>query len=180
MSRTVEARANGKVKWSDQWATPPEFFGALDAEFHFMLDACADDWSAKCERFYVHPDKCGVCRGGSPLCLACDGLRGKWRVGAVWLNPPYSNIGPWLEKAYLESRRGAVVVALVPCTPDRKWWAEYVEGRCEVRYVTRNTPGTVAGRVAFIANEAAPPRRAPFPSAILIYRSEALSQAGEA
>ena len=160
MSRTVKARANGKSTWSDQWATPPEFFAALDAEFGFTLDACAQPWSAKCTRFY-----------------ASGGLDVEWTgQRAVWLNPPYSNIGPWLAKAHDAASWGAVIVALVPCTPDRKWWAEYVEGRCEVRYVTRNTPGTVAGRVAFIANETASPRRAPFPSAILIYRS----QAGEA
>lgn len=35
------------------WATPQGFFDLLDAEFHFTLDPCADEWNHKCERYYT-------------------------------------------------------------------------------------------------------------------------------
>lgn len=37
---------------SDNWATPQEFFDELDAEFHFTLDAAADETNHKCEKYY--------------------------------------------------------------------------------------------------------------------------------
>lgn len=44
---------------SDNWATPREFFDALDREFHFTLDACALPENAKCERYFT-PDVDGL------------------------------------------------------------------------------------------------------------------------
>lgn len=38
---------------SDDWATPAATFNALDAEFHFNLDPCADDKNHKCERYFT-------------------------------------------------------------------------------------------------------------------------------
>lgn len=38
---------------SNEWATPQEFFDALDKEFHFTLDPCATKENAKCEKFYT-------------------------------------------------------------------------------------------------------------------------------
>lgn len=38
---------------TDQWATPQDFFDALDAEFHFTLDPCADETNHKCETYFT-------------------------------------------------------------------------------------------------------------------------------
>lgn len=38
---------------TDQWATPPETFAELDAEFHFDLDPCGDADNHKCERYFT-------------------------------------------------------------------------------------------------------------------------------
>ena len=35
-----------------EWATPPDLFATLDAEFGFALDVCATAKNANCERFY--------------------------------------------------------------------------------------------------------------------------------
>lgn len=51
---------------TDEWSTPQSFFDALDAEFHFTLDAAADATNHKCERYY---DK------------SMDGLLNSWRGG---------------------------------------------------------------------------------------------------
>lgn len=42
--------------WSsktDQWATPQDFYDMLNAEFHFNLDPCADEFNHKCERYFT-------------------------------------------------------------------------------------------------------------------------------
>lgn len=70
---------------TDMWATPQDFFDALDAEFHFTLDACAVKENAKCEAYYT-PEQ--------------DGLDQPW-TGRVWCNPPYGrNVGQWVKKAH--------------------------------------------------------------------------------
>lgn len=37
----------------EDWETPQDFFDALDQEFHFDLDPCADDTNAKCADYYT-------------------------------------------------------------------------------------------------------------------------------
>lgn len=147
------------IPLSDEWATPEEIFAPLDTEFGFVLDVAAQSWNAKCTRF---------------LTPALDGLTGDWPVmGAVWLNPPYSEIALWLAKAREQSARGATVVCLVPCSPDRHWWADHVEGECEVRLLTRRM--LKSGRVHFVKEDGTS-GRAPFASAVLIYRPRALGE----
>ena len=122
------------------WATPPELFDKLDAEFHFVLDVCALPENAKCARFYSPTD---------------DGLAQEWR-GACWMNPPYGReIAKWMRKAYEESLKGATVVCLVPSRTDTAWWHDYAM-RGQVRFLR--------GRISFVG--AAGP--APFPSAIVV------------
>lgn len=146
-ARVSRAYVNDRAGWSDEWATPADFFAVLDAEFVFQLDVCAARWSAKYPRFFSRDE---------------DGLSRDWGF-SNWLNPPYSNIGPWLAKARAEAAKGATTVALVPCVPDRKWWAEHVEGKAEIRHVAGR-------RLYFTAAEGEQPKRAPFPSCVVIYR----------
>lgn len=140
------------IPLSDEWSTPEEVFAPLNAEFGFTVDAASEHWNAKLHCHWTRAD---------------FALERDWRAYTVWLNPPYSDIGSWLAKAYRESRKGATVVALVPCTPDRHWWADHVEGKAEVRLLTRSLLRT--GRIHFQRKDGTS-GRAPFPSAILIYR----------
>lgn len=142
-----------RVKASDEWATPDDLFAVLDAEFHFTFDVAATSANSQADTWM---DK------------AIDGLKAPWDMGPVWLNPPYSNIGAWLAKAQREVKiHGVTVVCLLPCSPDVKWWAEHVEGKAEVRLLTRSTLRT--GRVHFVRPDGSSDR-APFPSCVVIYR----------
>lgn len=38
---------------TDNWATPMDFFQRLDAEFHFDLDSCADEFNHKCDKYFT-------------------------------------------------------------------------------------------------------------------------------
>ena len=91
--------------------TPPELFAALDAEFRFTLDVCATPANAKCSRFFTE---------------AQDGLAQSWAGERCWCNPPFSDIGSWVEKTYISG--AALVVMLVPATrTEQPWWQELVE-----------------------------------------------------
>jgi phage N-6-adenine-methyltransferase len=129
---------------TDLWATPQDFFDALDAEFNFETDVCASADNAKCLVFYS---------------LEQDGLKQEWK-GACWMNPPYGRaISLWMKKAYESSLEGATVVCLVPSRTDTKWWHDYAV-RGEIRFIK--------GRLKFgdSANSA------PFPSAVVVFRPE--------
>lgn len=126
---------------TDQWATPQDFFDAVDAEFNFTLDVCALDSSAKCQRYFT-PES--------------DGLAQEW-TGACWMNPPYGDeIKHWVGKAYESAKAGATVVCLVPARVDTGWWWDYCR-HAEVRLLR--------GRLKFGNADTS----APFPSALVIF-----------
>lgn len=140
----------------DNWGTPQHLFEALDKEFHFTLDACADQNNYKCENYF---DK------------ARDGLKETWEGQIVFCNPPYSrktkdNPGQcaWIEKCYTESRdNGATVVLLIPARTDTEAFHNFILGKAdEIRFVK--------GRLAFEMNGEEGKERAPFPSMIVIYK----------
>lgn len=44
----------------------------------------------------------------------------------MWLNPPYSNIGPWAKKCAEESALGARILFLVPASVGSNWFRDFV------------------------------------------------------
>ena len=130
---------------TDMWATPQDFFDALDAEFHFTLDACAVKENAKCEAYYT-PEQ--------------DGLDQPW-TGRVWCNPPYGrNVGQWVKKAHDTASGGGFVVMLLPARTDTRWFHDYIYRKTEVRFIK--------GRLKFGSCQNA----APFPSMVVIFGGE--------
>ena len=77
----------------------------------------------------------------------------------VFCNPPYSEIGKWVEKAFYESRNdGTLVVLLIPSRTDTKYFHDYILHRAEIRFVK--------GRLKFSNAKV----NAPFPSMLVIFR----------
>lgn len=131
-----------KSSLTDLWATPQYVFDALDDEFNFTLDVCADESNHKCEMYFTEED---------------DGLSQSW-TGVCWMNPPYGReIGKWVKKAYEESKNGAIVVCLIPARTDTKWWTDYVMKASELRFIS--------GRLKFGDGNGS----APFPSVVAIF-----------
>ena len=130
---------------SDEWETPKSVFDALDAEFNFTLDPCATEENHKCDLYFTKEQ---------------NGLSKNWGGQTVFCNPPYSQIGLWVEKAFRESRNdNTVVVLLIPSRTDTKYFHNFIYHRSEVRFIR--------GRLKF--GEAK--NSAPFPSMVVIFRS---------
>lgn len=135
---------------SQEWSTPQSFFDAIDARYGFTLDACALPHNAKCPDYFTPED---------------DALTQRWE-GVVWCNPPYSHgIGRWVQKAYDESRHGALVVLLIPARTETSWWHDYAMQASEIVLIR--------GRMRFSGS----PINAPFPSALVIFDPSRLSDA---
>ena len=132
------------------WETPHEFFGKLNREFNFELDVASNGDNAKCERYFTELE---------------NGLEQDWR-GNVFCNPPYGReIGDWVKKAHDESlvNTNGVIVLLIPARTDTRYWHDYIFNKAsEIRFLK--------GRLKFELN-GAPKQSAPFPSAVVIYRS---------
>lgn len=140
----------------DDRGTPPEVFKSLDERFGFTVDVAAQPHNAKLQRFYT-PEQ--------------DGLAQDWTGERVWCNPPYSDIEPWLEKAW--NSRAELVVMLVPANrTEQGWWQRQVEP-----YRDRGDSALrvefLAGRLRFIAagaSEVGPNERPPFGCCLLIFQ----------
>lgn len=99
------------MKWSgnDQYETPAYLKQALDSEFGFDLDPC--------------PYK------QQPL---IDGLSLPWDNRRVFVNPPWSNITPWVNKAF--ERKAEVVVLLLPARTDTAWFHSLQDRGAQLRF----------------------------------------------
>lgn len=132
------------------WETPQKLFDALDAEFHFTLDATASDENHKCARYFTEQS---------------DGLIQDWGGETVFCNPPYGNVetGLWTRKCYEEAKKPhTTVVLLIPARTDRKSFHDYILGKAEIRFIR--------GRLCF-EMKGQPMNTAPFPSMIVIWRN---------
>ena|SRR5690348_4461692 len=128
----------------DDWETPDSLFQALNSEFGFTLDVCANPTNHKSDN-YFDPSN--------------DGLSQSWQWNICWMNPPYGReIGKWVAKARKEADEGgSIVVCLLPARTDTAWFHDYIYGRAEIRFLR--------GRVRFVGA----PYGAPFPSMICIF-----------
>ena len=130
----------------NDWETPIELFNELDNEFHFTLDPCCSENTAKCDKFYTEET---------------DGLSKDWTGEIVFCNPPYSSDqqGKWVKKCYEHALNGGLAVMLIPARTDTRRFHEYIYGKAEIRFL--------AGRLKF-GNA---PNPAPFPSMVVIFRN---------
>lgn len=121
---------------TDDWSTPKDFYNKLNREFNFDFDPC-------------------------PLRSEDDGLLVDW-MGNIFINPPYSNVAPFLAKGLdqLEIGNAKVLVYLLAARTDTKWFHNYIYNnpRAEVRFIK--------GRLKFGESK----NSAPFPSMLVIFR----------
>lgn len=94
----------------DDRETPPCVYVPLDAEFRFTLDAAASHQNKKCDHFCTLTGTYDL-RVGTEFDPR-DGLHYPWRGERVWLNPPFSVVRPWIERAWDEAPE--VVCLLLP------------------------------------------------------------------
>lgn len=141
----------------DNLGTDPALFARLDATYHFTLDVAATPENAKCDTFYS-------VRG--------NGLELPWR-GRVWCNPPYSEIGKWVEKAWTEwyAKNTDLIVMLLPANrPEQAWWQDNVEPYRDCGLGLRVE--FLRGRQRFVlpgAEAIGPNERPPFGCCLLIW-----------
>lgn len=146
MARGYSGSTTNEV-FRDKTRTPAWLFAALNAEFNFCLDAAALPETALCERFITPSIDSLVVDWG-------DFIPPFIRSPFAWLNPPYSNITPWIIKCLREKERGIGSVVLIPEDSSAEWWPgdDCSEIRRIVGYVDTNGKWK-SGRINFINGE---------------------------
>ncbi len=125
-----------------EYETPQWLFDHFNSLFNFELDVCASKENAKCKNWLSEKD---------------NGLEKSW-LDRNWMNPPYGReISKWLKKAYDESKKGNLIVCLLPARTDTRWWHTYVLKADAIHFIK--------GRLKFSGSNSS----APFPSAIVIF-----------
>jgi phage N-6-adenine-methyltransferase len=108
----------------DSWGTPLALYKKLDEGFHFVADMAASDKNHLHPTTYFTRERSAFFENWSKI----DGVvpfGGSW----VFINPPYSKVEPWLEKAVVEWRRGVSILMLLKCPNGESYWQENVEGK---------------------------------------------------
>lgn len=145
----------------DDWATPDDLFKHYDEQYHFVLDAAANEVNHKCAEWFgpggVHED-------------ARSADWGPWlKRGNVWMNPPYSKglQSQFVVSAFSEVRKVAQpetdpvahgkVVCLLPARTDTRLFHEIIQPYGSITFLK--------GRVKFKGASAG----APFPSMVVVF-----------
>jgi len=132
----------------DNWLTPPDLFHLLDREFGFDLDASASAGHEKCARF-ITPEQ--------------DALVTPWEGRTVWVNPPYSLMSKFVQRAWEQCQEHRnTIVLLIPAYTDPAYWYDCIVPYAdEIRFLV--------GRVSFLENGARK-TSARFPSVVIVFR----------
>lgn len=119
---------------NDNYSTPTDLYQKLNNEFHFDFDPCPLNENPEFNGLKIEWGKCN------------------------FVNPPYSNIAAWCEKAYSEYLKGKTVIMLIPSRTDTRYWHNYIMKATEIRFIQ--------WRLKFGGKK----NNAPFPSAIIIFK----------
>ena len=96
---------------SDEHYTPKHLFDALNIQFDVDVAASPNNGYVPAKQYFNKE---------------INGLAQVW-VGNVWMNPPYSNPTPWVDR-FIAHRQG---IALLPITRG-KWWDRLWASECAV------------------------------------------------
>ena len=150
VSKAVEHQA--KIKVNDEYGTPPLLFLEACKKYNISpkMDYAASEVNHVCEQYATKEH---------------NSLEWSW-FQEGYLNPPYSMVGKFMQKAYNEHKQNNItLLILVYAKTDTKWWHSYVENcpTCEVHFIK--------GRIRFLDNNGEPTQHpSPYPSVWIVYR----------
>lgn len=106
-----------------EYGSDPNFLKAIEKKFGpIAFDLAANSRNAVCDHFFSKAE---------------DSLKQDWAAleGVLYLNPPFSNIKPWVEKCKAEGDRGANIFFLVPASVGAKWYRANIHKKATVYFL---------------------------------------------
>lgn len=116
---------------TDTYRTPRYLFNWLNKRFKFEIDGCATPANALCDMYITQADD------------FTNPIRKLRSQSSIWVNPPYSNPLPFVERAAQLKTEGHLVVMLLPADKSTKWYQVIQANATEVIDI-------IGGRISFI------------------------------
>lgn len=119
MTQAKDVSSKGKQDYETPW----DFVHICEKTFgvKFILDCAASAQNAKAPVFLTED---------------ANGLTTDWKWfldhsetpnKAAWLNPPFRNCGPWMQKCAFEGARGSKIVTLTLSSLGTQWYKKHVK-----------------------------------------------------
>jgi phage N-6-adenine-methyltransferase len=143
------------IKRDDEYATPDDIYkdGCKKYKIKPKLDVSGSRKHHKVKRYFSKNK---------------NALEQDWKVD-FWMNPPYSQVGKFMKKAYEEHKKWNVNgIILVYSKTDTKWFNRYVYNQKKNKWLAEFYP--IEGRIKFWKNGKKTEFPAPYPSCFIIYR----------
>jgi phage N-6-adenine-methyltransferase len=122
----MSAKVSSGKDSKQNYGTPWDFVLRVQKAWgipHFDYDLAADGQNAK-GTVWIDKERDSLAQDWSRL-------RGK-----LWLNPPYADIAPWVEKCYRSTREpGRNIFVLIPASVGSNWYRDWVHTKCDVYFL---------------------------------------------
>lgn len=145
----------------DDRATHPLYFAEFNEQHGpFTLDVAAAAHNAKCKKYFTRLQ---------------DGVAQDWSGERVWCNPPFSDIAPWVRKAWECWASTTGITMLLPANrTEQQWWQLMVEPFRD-RAGSPLTIKFLPGRMRFLKpgqTAIGPNQRPPFGCVLLVWHAD--------
>lgn len=110
----------------DLWQTPAYLFNWYNKQYNFTHDIAASHTNHLCPEYFTKED---------------DALKQEWGK-CNFLNPPYSDITPWVTKAIQEQHKGNTTVMLIPADTSVAWFKLAWDNAFKIELIS--------GRISFV------------------------------
>ena len=135
----------------DTWGTPQDVFNEIVSDFFmekYPFDPCPNH-KRLLDGAITHLEEAKY-----------DGLLEPWDDYNVFVNPPFSDIAPWVEKADKKRDPDQKVILLLPVRSDQPWFFNCSQ-EAELIFIR--------GRVNYVDINSTKKSRASFPSMLMIF-----------
>jgi len=138
------------------YITPPEVLEfaahvAFGNRYSFGLDVAAEAHNHRCPLFIGPPDA-----PDDPCMTARNGLTASWYAGhnmAVWCNPPFKDLAPWLRKAARERNEHSIPSCVLTHAAHAAEWSRYAVANADaaillwprINYIDPRTGKVIGG-----------------------------------
>lgn len=142
----TEHKSNTSADIKDLWQTPKFVFDYYDRRFNFGLDMAASETNKLCDKFMDESRNALDCDSFMNY-VAANGIEDR----AVWLNPPFSKIQPWIDEVIFHrfEHTGMTFVVLLPADSSVKWFKTAFDNCTECHFIS--------GRLSFVNAETQKP-----------------------
>jgi phage N-6-adenine-methyltransferase len=112
---------------TDTWCTPKWLWDELNREFNFDVDLCASRENHKCDRWYNQYliDNWCEWNDNHTRVISHQGEPGNIS-DTCFMNPPYSDSLPFVQKAWNDSKH-CKIVCLLKVDNSTKWWRVFYD-----------------------------------------------------